>query len=65
VREDLNTFWVSRAPGREEEYVDKNLRLTFKSGKTTVGVWSCFYGDEMGPLYMLLDGKTMTAKQYK
>jgi len=65
VGEDLNTFWVTRAPGREEEYTDKNLRPTFKSGRTTVGVWSYFCGDEMGPLYMLPEGKTMIAKQYK
>jgi hypothetical protein len=62
VREDLNTFWVIRALGREEEYADKNLQPTFKSGRTIVGVWSCFCRDEMGPLYMLLEGKTMIAK---
>jgi hypothetical protein len=55
VGEDLNTFWVTRGSRREEEYADKNLRPTFKSGRTTVGVWSCFCGDEMGPLYMLLE----------
>ncbi|KAF4631079.1 hypothetical protein G7Y89_g7059 [Cudoniella acicularis] len=33
--EDLQTFWVTRGPGREEEYADKNLRPTFKSGRTT------------------------------
>jgi hypothetical protein len=51
VGEDLETFWVTRGPGREEEYASKNLRPTFKSGRTTVGVWSCYCGDEMGPLY--------------
>lgn len=65
VGEDLQTFWVTRGPGREEEYADKNLRPTFKSGRTTVGVWSCFCGDEMGPLYMLPEGENMTAKRYK
>jgi len=38
VGEDLQTFWVTRAPSREEEYADKNLRPTFKSGRTTIGV---------------------------
>jgi transposase len=38
VGEDLNTFWVTRAARREEEYADRNLRPTFKSGRTTVGV---------------------------
>ena len=40
VGEDTNTFWVTRA----EEYTDKNLRPTFQSRRTTVGVWSCFCG---------------------
>lgn len=65
VGEDLNTFWVTRGSGREEEYADRNLRPTFKSGRTTVGAWSCFCGDEMGPLYMLPEGENMTAKRYK
>jgi transposase len=65
VRENLETFWVTRGPGREEEYASKNLRPTFKSRRTTVGVWSCFCGDEMGPLYMLPEGEHMTAKRYK
>jgi transposase len=65
IGEDLNTFWVTRGPGREEEYADKNLRPTFKSGRTSVGVWSCFCGDEMGPLYILPEGENMTAKRYK
>ena len=38
VGEDLCTFWVIRGLRREEEYVDKNLRPTFKSGRTIVGV---------------------------
>lgn len=64
VREDLTTFWVIRGPGRAEEYTSKNLRPSFKSGRTTVGVWSYFYRDEMGPLYILLEGQNMTAKCY-
>jgi hypothetical protein len=64
VGEDTNTFWVTRGAGREEEYTDKNLRPTFKSGRTIVGIWSCFCGDEMGPLYMLPEGENMTAKRY-
>jgi hypothetical protein len=30
-----------------------------------VGVWSCYCGDEIGPLYMLPEGEHITAKQYK
>jgi hypothetical protein len=65
VGEDLETFWVTRGPGRDEEYASQNLRPTFKSRRTTVGVWSCYCGDEMGPLYMLPEGEHMTAKRYK
>jgi hypothetical protein len=38
VGEDLCIFWVIRAIGREEEYTDKNLRPTFKSGRTSISV---------------------------
>jgi transposase len=65
IGEELQTFYITRGVGREEEYADKNLRPTFKSGRTTVGVWSCFCGDEMGPLYILPEGENMTAKRYK
>jgi hypothetical protein len=65
VREDLRGFFMTRGPGREEEYADKNLRPTFKSGRTSIGVWSCFYRDEIGPLYMLPEGENITAKRYK
>ena len=61
----MHTFWVTRGARREEEYADKNLRPTFKFRRTTVGVWSCFCRDEMGPLYILLEGENMTAKRYK
>jgi len=65
VGEDLRTFFVTRGPGREEEYATKNLRPTFKSGRTTIGVWSYFCRDEMGPLYILPQGENIIAKRYK
>jgi hypothetical protein len=65
IGEDLRGFWVTRGEGREEEYAEKNPRPTFKSRRTTVGVWSCFCRDEIGPLYMLPKGENMTAKRYK
>jgi hypothetical protein len=65
VGEDLRTFFVIRGAGREEEYATKNLQPTFKSGRTTISVWSCFCGDEMGPLYMLPQGENITVKRYK
>ena len=65
VGEDIRGFFITRGPGREEEYAEKNLRPIFKSGRTTIGVWSCFCGDEMGPLYMLPEGENIIAKRYK
>jgi hypothetical protein len=38
VGEDLQTFWVTRSAGREEEYPERNLRPTFKSGRTSIGI---------------------------
>jgi hypothetical protein len=34
----LRGFWVIREARREEEYADKNLRPTFKSGRTIVDI---------------------------
>jgi hypothetical protein len=38
VGENLIGFWVTRGAGREEEYTDKHLRPTFKSGRTSMGI---------------------------
>jgi hypothetical protein len=62
VGEDGTVFYVTRAPG--EEHLPKNLKPTFKSGRTTLGVWSCYCGNEMGPLVVIPKGGTMTAKRY-
>ena len=65
IGKDLGGFWVTIGARREEEYADKNLRPIFKSGRTTIGVWSCFYRDEIRPLYILLEGENIIAKRYK
>ena len=62
VGEDNNVFYVTRGVG--EEFKLKNLRPTFKSGRTAVGVWTCYCGDEMGPLVIIPKGGTMTARRY-
>jgi len=64
ISEDGSTFYVTRGPGREEEYRDKNLRPSFKSGRVTVGVWACFCGDEVGPIYIVPPKKSMDSKRY-
>ena len=62
VGENNNVFYVTR--GANEEFQERNLRPTFKSGRTKVGVWSCFCGDNMGPLVIIPKGGTMTALRY-
>jgi transposase len=54
VGEDKNLCYVTRGPG--EEWNNKNLQPTFKSGRQAVGVWSCFCGDEIGPLVIIPKG---------
>lgn len=63
VGADGSVFYVTHGAG--EEYLDKNLKPSFKSGRTSVGVWSCYYGDKMGPLVILEKGERMTAARYK
>ena len=62
VGENNSVFYVTR--GVREEHKLKNLRPTFKSGRTVVRVWTCFCGDEIGPLVIILKGGTITAKRY-
>jgi len=44
--------------------LDKNLKPSFKSGYISIGVWSCYYGSEMGPLVILEKGGRITAVRY-
>ena len=62
VGDDRSVFYVTRAPG--EEYLEKNLRPSFKSRRTSVGVWSCYCGSEMGPLVIIEKGGRMIAARY-
>jgi hypothetical protein len=64
VGENKTVFWVTKGKSRAEEYAAKNLRSSFKSGRTTVGVYSCFCRNKIGPLYIFPDGENMTAKRY-
>jgi len=62
VGENNNVFYVTR--GENEEFLEKNLKPTFKSGRTKVGVWTCFCGEDIGPLVIIPKGGTMTALRY-
>ena len=50
--------------GLGEEYEEKNLKPSFKSGRILVRVWFCFCGNEMGPLVIIEKGGRMTRKRY-
>jgi hypothetical protein len=62
VGHNSSIFYVTRRP--TEAHLDQNLKPSFKSGRTAVGVWSCYCGDEMGPLVIIEKGGRMTAKRY-
>ena len=64
VGHDSRTVYVTRRSGKKEAFLDKNLKPSFKSGHTSVGVWSCYCGNEMGPLVILEEGGRMTASRY-
>jgi transposase len=59
---DGRQYWITRSAG--EEYLEKNLKPSFKSGRTTVGVWGCFIGSEKGPLVILKKGERMNQIKY-
>jgi len=50
--------------GLGEEYLDKNLKPSFKSGRTLVSVWSYYCGDGIGPLVIIEKRRRITAKRY-
>jgi transposase len=59
---DGRNWWITRAPG--EEHLPKNLKPTFKSGRTSVGVWGCFMWKHLGPLVILPKGSRMNQTRY-
>jgi len=59
---DGRNWWITRAPG--EEYLEKNLKPSFKSGRTSVGVWGCFMDTTLGPLVILPKGARMNQTRY-
>ena len=62
VGEDSTVVYVTRAPG--EEWLEKNLQPTFKSGRTRVGVWGTFCGSKKGPLVMIPEGVRLNGQAY-
>src|ERR1700733_5470649 len=62
---DNTVFWVTRALGKGEEWLKKNLKKSLKSGRQAVGVWSCFCRPHMWPLVIIPKGGIITAVRYK
>lgn len=58
---DSRIVRVWRRP--DEEFSDACIKPTFKSGRTSVGIWSYIMGKEIGPV-VFLDGR-MNAVKYK
>lgn len=58
---DSRIVRVWRRP--DEEFHDTCIKPTFKSGRTSVGIWSYIMGKEIGPI-VLLEGR-MTGQKYK
>ena len=54
--------WVTRAP--DEKFLEKNLKPFFKSRQTSISVWACFCGREIGPVVVLPDGEKMNQHLY-
>jgi hypothetical protein len=59
---DGRQFWITKGVG--EENLWKNLKLSFKSVRTTVGVGRGFIGKEKGPLVILKKGERMNQVKY-
>jgi hypothetical protein len=58
-------FWVTRASGKGEEWLKKNLKPSFKSERQAVEVWLCFCRPYIRPLVIIPKKSTITAERYK
>ena len=57
IRVDRSMFYVTCIA--REEYLEKNLKPSFKSRCITIGVQLCFYRNKIGPLVILKKGETI------
>jgi len=62
IREDNTMVYVTHGLG--EEFLDKNLKPSFKSSYILVSVWSYYYGNKMGFLVIIEKGRRITTKRY-
>jgi DDE superfamily endonuclease/Transposase len=59
---DTTPPWVRRKKGTA--YESRNLKPTFKSGRSSVGIWGCISLSKKGPLVILAKGARMNSKRY-
>jgi Transposase/DDE superfamily endonuclease len=59
---DSTPPWVRRKQGTA--YESRNLKPTFKSGRSSVGIWGCISLSKKGPLVILAKGARMNSKRY-
>ena len=62
IRIDITLPWVRRKKGTI--YKSKNLKPTFKSGRSFVNIWVCISLFKKGPLVILAKGARMNSKRY-
>jgi hypothetical protein len=62
VGKDSRNIWVTRRP--EKEYLEKNFKLSFKSGRVSISAWGAICDDVVGPLVFLTDSGCMNTKFY-
>src|SRR5438270_7560726 len=59
---DSSVAWITQGPS--EEFLEKNLKPSFKSGRTSISVWACFCGREIGPVVVLPKGEKINQHLY-
>lgn len=60
--ENNNVFYVIRRANKE--FLEKNLKPTFKSRRSKVRVWSYFCGEDIGPLVIIPKGGIIIVLRY-
>lgn len=56
---DSNNYYITQTP--KEEWLERNLKPTFKSRRKYISVWGCFCRQEIGLIIILEKGLKMTA----
>jgi hypothetical protein len=54
-------FYITHTSKKDEKWLEKNLKPSFKLERTSVSVWSYYYRDEIGPLVIIKKGGIITA----